>query len=924
MTSEHLDVLVVTETWYNESSVLSDALPNGYSIHTANRQDKRGGGIAFIYNANLDVKFKQHDQFASFEHTTMLITNCTPKLRVTGIYRPPNASNCERFITDFTTMLEIYNTSSHASCLLGDFNIHVQNKIDNFAKAFDTTIHNFDLFQHVNESTHKFGNTLDLFITPSSIKENVSISVHDYGISDHYLVAAELALSAFKPKRNQIRTYRPLKNMDIDMFRYDLSQTTMFTSPSDDIEQFATQIEKCVVSILDKHAPVCSTNRAAPSERWQDEHVDKLKCLRRHFERKYRRTKLASDKRIYRLACRSTNAAIQNKHRTYFSERLNVCSVDGKSSWIAVNKLLADSRESIASSADNLQKLSCDLQSFFIEKVEKISLSIKNTAKDLNQSPQHHHFGDLFQQPLCTFQPVSASDVKHLILTSRQKSSGSDFIPTWLLVKCIDTLIEPITRLFNMSLSMGIFPSLFKSSQITPLLKKQGLDTSNYSNYRPISNLNFIGKVLEKIVLQQLQSHLESVPEFNKFQSAFKEHHSTETALVKITNDVLTAMDQKKSTILTLLDFSAAFDTIEHQILLDRLSLSYNISASALNWFSSYLSKRTQSVHIGSAMSTAAEVKYGVPQGSVLGPILFTLYTAPLSLIVSAHELHGHFYADDSQIYTSCKPSELPSTIIKLEACLSDISCWLSVNNLSLNAKKSELLVFGTKQCINKIETQPELHINDDTINTSTSSRDLGVWLDSQLNFEIHISKVCQSCYFQIRKLAHIRRYLTTRSAAVIGSAIIGSRLDYCNSLLYGITSSNLSRLQRVQNALARVVCRTPLRAHITPILKQLHWLPIKQRIHYKIALLTWKSLHYQKPSYLTDLIQQRSASHTRSLRNLNQLDIPRVSSHNGGRAFSSTACRIWNSLPSDVINATTFNTFKSRLKTHLFRLSYN
>jgi exonuclease III len=927
ITTERLDLLIATETWFNESSVYTDLLPVEYGIHLANRIAGRGGGIAVIYHEPLRIQPEPKiTHYQSFEYTSVLLLSCKPIIRILGVYRPPTAANHATFINEFTSLLEHYNEQSHSTCLLGDFNIHAQDNSDTFTQSFVSLLNSFSLTQHVTQPTHIKGNTLDLVITPLSLSNNVAVSLCDYNISDHTAVIACITVPSFQQSKRPAHTYRPIGKIDIESFCSDLKQTVMFSMPSEDVNIFASQIEQSFSVILDVHAPLRTTNRAPRSERWQDDHIDELKSRRRFFERRFLRSKSCVYKRLHRLACKTANAAINQKHREHYASMLNVCSSatgNNKIAWKTVSKLLTGSQNRLDADLASHHTLSQDLQQFFIDKVENISLDISR----LVQSPASGHClydQCCFTHQLNSFIPVTAAEVKHAIINSPMKSSGSDFIPTSLLLKCIDTVIDPITRLFNMSLKTGVFPDTFKSARITPVLKKSGADPQLFSNYRPISNLNFLGKVLERIVLQQLNKHLDTEPNFNIYQSGFKVCHSTETALTKITSDILTAMDKKFVTILTLLDFSAAFDTITHKVLIDRLCALCNIQSFALNWFNSYLGGRTQSVYMGQMHSDSKPVTRGVPQGSVLGPVLFTIYTAPIQNIISLHGLTGHFYADDTQLYISCKPEDVLTAKIKLEACLKDIVNWLLHNNLALNANKSELLVFGTKQQLGKLKELPKIQVNGVTLTASQSAKDLGVWLDPSLTYDKHIGMICKSCYFYIRKLSHIRRYLSQKSSAAIAAALVASRLDYCNNLLYGTTASNISRLQKIQNSLARVVCRLPYKSQVTPALRKLHWLPVKQRIEYKVALLSFMALHESKPTYLANSIALRQPA-AYALRNHAKLDIPHgIRSCSGERAFTAAAPHIWNSLPINVITAASLSIFKSRLKTHLFNTVYN
>ena len=208
---------------------------------------------------------------------------------------------------------------------------------------------------------------------------------------------------------------------------------------------------------------------------------------------------------------------------------------------------------------------------------------------------------------------------------------------------------------------------------LPPSSKKSSLDKEIFKNYRPVSNLNFISKLLKNVVAVQLQTHLDEAGLVTAFQSAYRKHHSTESALLNIHNDILLNIAKGSVTTLTLLALSAAFDTIDHTILLDRLNAYYGISELALGWFKSYLSGRTHSVKVGSTLSHPAALQYGVPQGSVLGPILFSLYTNPISSIIhSPSSINHHFYVDDTQLYITLSPTNFSHSIQKLKNCLTD------------------------------------------------------------------------------------------------------------------------------------------------------------------------------------------------------------------------------------------------------------
>ena len=277
-------------------------------------------------------------------------------------------------------------------------------------------------------------------------------------------------------------------------------------------------------------------------------------------------------------------------------------------------------------------------------------------------------------------------------------------------------------------------------------------------------------------------------------------------------------------TALTLLDLSAAFDTIDHTILLDRLKVCYGISELALGWFQSYLSGRTHSVKVGNTLSHPAALQYRIPQGSVLGPILFSLYTNPISSIIHSHSsINHHFYADDTQLYITLTPTNFSRSIQKLKNCLSDIQNFMSANKLKLNPEKTEFILIGSKN--NRKQLLPHFPINilGNQVSPAQSVRNLRVVFDSNFSFSDHVSQVIKSTRVHARDLYRIRPLLDLHTSVLLANALVSSRLDYCNSLFLSLTDFELRKLQLVQNSLCRVVTWSTKYSHITPQLKKWH-----------------------------------------------------------------------------------------------------
>ena len=452
------------------------------------------------------------------------------------------------------------------------------------------------------------------------------------------------------------------------------------------------------------------------------------------------------------------------------------------------------------------------------------------------------------------------------------------------------------------------------------------MDRNVLKNYRPVSNCSFLDKFLERCAYLQINDYLSQNSLYGKYQSAYRVAHSTETALLRIHNDIMLSLDKQKDVLLVMLDLSAAFDTIDHNVLLQRLRLRFGFGGAVLDWIRSFITGRSQQVVIGSMVSSKHTLKYGVPQGSLLGPMLFSLYVAPLEDVIAQHGCKTVIFADDTQLYISCESSDSVSII---EKCVDEIGKWMAVNFLSLNESKTELVCFESR-FKRTISMYNHIHVGDSTIVKAHTVRNLGVMFDENATMACQVANICRSTSYSLWRIGKIRHLLDQKTAEALIHALISSKLDYCNSILYGIQGYQLRKLQSIQYSAACMLLQIRKREHLhmTPYLQQLHWLPVAFRIEFKIICIIFKCIYWTvAPFYLKEILEIRVCGRP-NLRSSCAIMLkchPQKTLKNyGDRAISVIGPKLWNDLPDNLRCIDNFNLFKTRLKTHMFLKCYN
>ena len=903
----------LTETWMeaDKNDITAMVKSYGYTLlhnRRRGREKEIGVGVGVMIKSSMRHKHKKCKFFSSFEVTmiSVKLTNNTMLILVT-IYRllfVPASS----FMKDFSDFLEILSVMPEDFILAGDINFHLET-CDYQVEALRKLWSSFNLVQHVDIPTHKLGHTLDLVLTRCDSVEIRNLVAKDVQLSDHYMVSFDLEAAVLQHETKTI-TYRNLKSVNCEQFSRDLQLKLQ----SCNAESFGERIHyynSTVRNLVQEVAPLqTKTIKVVPNASWFDSEYKQLRRERRKAEKKFKRTKLQSDRDTFVALRKQTTTLAYQKKRDYCTKKIEECH-STKALFGCVDELLDRKKPLVLPAHDSKLELATRFNKYFKDKISDIRKAFPPFKADAGYKSSYT--GTLLE----VFEPATEDEVRSMILTHGIKCSPEDPIPAALLKDLTDTFIPIWLELINLSLEQGSMECL-KCGVLAPLIKDldSAIDCDVLKNYRPVTNLQLLGKLIERVVDNRLDRHMDQNLLHSSKQYAYKSGHSTELLLTKVVDELLISCDKKTPTLVLFLDLSAAFDTVDQEKLLQILHDDLGIRGVALKWFDSFLRRRTQKVKIGNEYSAEEELEFGVTQGSILGPKLFNIYTKPFPDKLKVVSVSVEGYADDNQLM---KRFNIVFQVEVLGEGIAQtfevIEKWMRDNFLKLNSSKTQIMVVAP-ECVQEYILINGTFIDGKCIRFVESAKNLGVYIDSTLSMNVQVQKVVSLCFSTIRLLSRIKCYLTVEHLQLMVCSLVLSIMDYCNSLYYGISAENLGKLQRVQNSAARLACKVNIYDGVSSeeLFKRLHWLKVRERIIYKILVIVHKCIYGNAPVDLSNLVRLSQRNR------LKMLEVRESHGLMGDRAFSVCGPRLWNCLPTKLRLEQDADDFKNGLKTYLFK----
>ena len=636
-----------------------------------------------------------------------------------------------------------------------------------------------------------------------------------------------------------------------------------------------------------------------------------------------RRTQNKQDWSAFKLVKNKVTRKLRNAKEQYFKTQFSKNQKCPKKLWSLIKDLSKDTKNNddsvpIADENNNLIKddhsIAERFNRFFVDVYKRLIKSTPVLHYDALPGPPDKSNSQI-ENLIPQITPSEVND--YLLSIPTHKATGIDGLGARVLRIAAPEISCSIAKIINHCIETCTFPSQWKIAKVKPLFKNQG-NKQDIQNYRPISILPILSKVFERHIFNAVNTYLTENSFLYRFQSGFRKNHSTDTALLFLLDQVLLDLDKNNVSGLVFVDYSKAFDLINHDILLVKLR-SYRFPDNVVKLLQSYLLNRKQCVTVNNSTSSQLTLTNGVPQGSILGPLLFLIFVNDLPEAVGSDSTI-HAYADDTTFKASANIDNAPLELERrLQEYMDKLSKWSSENGMVLNAVKTNALLITGKRLHSSLADGNHLSMTLDgaEIEQVTSYKLLGVTLDQDLTFSDHISSLKAKLSQRIGLLKKIKRYLPIKERLLYYNALIKPVLMY-GSMVWNICDAKeLHCLLRLQKRAARVILGVDSYSRSVINFSKLGWLPFFDEIKLNKCTMIFKSLKGDVPIYIRDLLKTNSSVHNRSTRhgNLNLVCPKYLRNNDGGKAFSVDAVKLWNSLPHNIKNKPSIKLFKTAVK---------
>jgi len=921
------DVIVLTEIW-NVNLDLCKNLFNGYTFYFDVPADSTVGGVGVYvrncYSCNILNTFKiTSSEVNRVENIWIEILDNNNIYTLGAIYRHPNQN-----INDFSKLLEQnlcqLANSRHSCVIAGDLNIDLcKYSTHGPTKDYINNLLSNNFLPHIIMPTHFIDNSstiIDHIYYKPGNQHNIVVNSGNlwWSVTDHlpnYIIIQTDKTMKKELPRPLIRLHSPrnVQTFQSSVSSIDWSDLYYCQDVNEAYNKLVTRLNK---SYEDSFPLTKLSRKCAHDKKWITSGIKASVKMKSKLYKKWRESsnvidgeKFKNYRRIFKSVCKEA----ENKfYRELFDTKCNSI----KQLWSNLNRTfsLSKSKNNI-----NIPKLSINnvdvtdpkqicnsLNSYFCAVGSNLASKITTTQKEFKQ-----YLGkQILSSMVC--EPVTRSEIINIVHAFKDgKSPGPDNIGPKLLKSILNDLTDPLVYICNLSFTTGCVPDSLKIAKVIPIFKKG--DVANPGNYRPISLLSIFHKLLEKLMFKRVYSFFHKFTVLYQYQFGFRQYHSTSLALIELCDNLYSHLDQHEVVIGMYFDLQKAFDTVDHRILLEKL-YNYGIRGIVHDWFRNYLSNRRQFVAINNIDSNLGNVNCGVPQGSVLGPLLFLIYVNDIANASPNSDIR--LFADDTNVFVFGK--SLSETNLKAEKVVNELDQWFLANKLSLSIDKTCYSIFGCHDIISKHSNN--LKLNDTVITKVDRCKYLGVMIDNDLKWQSHIDLI----YSRLLKFTGIfyklRCYLSVDVLRLLYFAFVHSQILYGIEVYANTCHAQLHKLCVLNNKILRILQNKPPRTPVVQLYQSYNTLPIPKLHHFQLLCLVFKYLNHNRklPSIFANFFTRNSEIHTHNTRSANDLHLSCVNSLRGVRCVKFKASLLWNNLPTKLKEIKNLSIFKKQLTNFL------
>ena len=929
------DILTFTETWLDPSIENFVYFENYTPIMKHKLPVKEGGGLAIFvkkyinYTIRNDLSFpeEKQNQFDGIFIELVPDNKQSRPIVLGNIYRSPRFNSVREFSQSLSSLVEKLNNENKEIIIVGDLNIDlIKSTTHKGTSEFLDSMLSNDLYPKITvptRVTHSSATLIDHIYTNNKNSTTLAGTLKT-DISDHFSNFIMLMNTPSKIKPRLI-TYRKCDKTSIENFNNALYNTNWTNVLSDtNTESAYDKFLDKYTSLKNKYLPFVTTKfnkykhkmntwvtkGILISLKTKDHLYKKLIRLKNNNNAQYdyHKDKYNKYKHLY-------NKILRTAKQQYWTEQFNMCKNDMKTTWKNINTILRRKNDKssfpdffkndINNDITNPQNIAEEFNKFYVNIGPKLAQNIPQQQSAIPENTNSNIFPHSF-----FFTPVTPVEILAIVQKMKPKtSSGFDQISPKLLKQTVLAIVDPLCHIMNLSLSTGIVPSKCKIAKVLPFYKND--DVHKFKNYRPISLLPTFSKILERLVHNRLNKYLQTHKIINPAQYGFQQNLSTEMAILELQDRIANQLINNKLSLGVFLDLSKAFDTLDHSILLNKIS-KLGIRGLPLLWFTNYLNNRKQFVQYLENCSCKLTIKCGVPQGSILGPLLFLLYINDIPHPVDSNIL---LFADDTNLIFH--NNDIKALTDSTNEKLLIISKWFQANKLSLNLDKTKYILFHKprKKCA---QNNVIIKINNTIIEQVKEIKFLGAYIDETLYWRTHITKKANQILKVNAVLSRLKNSVPRHILKTIYNSLIHPHLSYAITSWGNANNKEIKRLLQLQKRSIRNIARVKYNSHTNPLYKQLDLLKINDIFNLACSKFYLKIKQKLVPVYFQQQLPHNRSLHSYYTRNRNNLHIFHTTSKLNNQLINVKIAKVWNNLPSNIKNDTNYHSTELKIKTHL------